>query len=331
MTGSDETQPSGDSSRSASDQRRESIARAAPPPVTEAMITPRTVPLDPEEAAEMEGRVCHACGELNEPGGSVCRACGARTTASEPESTEDTATREMTASERPRPDWAFDAEEEDPGFLLDEEADLWDEEKDGRIRTGRRKAPSPKRGARIFLILIAAAAVLFLGFDFLINRGEAPPEAESTAAPSEGGEAPAASEEDTLESYALRSYADEIAGVADQVEQLGASGRRINDRWDDRTADYEATIEDMKGLAPQARDLFLRLRAISRPEAADEDRYQQMAKAISVMVDSAEGMVTGLQSSDSGEVRQEQLAAFEGAAADFQQLAGQEAEAAGSG
>lgn len=328
MTGSDETQPSGDSSRSASDQRRESIARAAPPPVTEAMITPRTVPLDPGEAAEMEGRVCHACGELNEPGGSVCRACGARTTALEHESTEDTATREMTASERPRPDWAFE-EEEDPGFLLDEEADLWDEEKDGRIRTGRRKAPSPKRGARIFLILIAAAAVLFLGFDFLINRGEGPSEAESTTTAAEGGEAPAASEEDTLESYVLRSYADEIAGVADQVEQLGAAGRRINDRWDDRTAGYEATIEDMKGLAPQARDLFLRLRAISRPEAADEDRHQQMVEAISVMVDSAEGMVTGLQSSDSGEVRQEQLDAFEGAVADFQRLAGQEAEAAG--
>lgn len=332
MTGSDETQPSGDSGRSASDPRRESIARAAPPPVTEAMITPRTVPLDPEEAAEMEGRVCHACGELNEPGRSVCRACGARTAAYEPESREDPATREMTAPGRPRPDWTFEAEE-DPGFLWDEE-DLWDEERDGRIKAGRRKAPSPKRGARILLILVAAAAILFLGFDVVINRGEAPSEAEpvtTTAPASEAGEAPAASEEDTLESYTLRIYADQIAGLAGEVEQLRAEGRRINDRWDDRTAGYEATFVDMRALAPQARDMFLRLREVNRPDAADADLHQRMVEALSDMVRSADGMVTGLQSSDSGEARQQQLEAFEAAADDFERLTGRVTAAAGGG
>ncbi len=332
MTGSDETQPSGDSGRSGSDPRRESIARAAPPPVTEAMITPRTVPLDPEEAAEMEGRVCHACGELNEPGRSVCRSCGARTAAYETESREDPATREMTAPVRPRTDWTFEVEaEEDPGFLWDEE-DLWDEERDGRIRAGRRKAPSPKRGARILLILVAAAAILFLGFDVVTNRGEAPPEADPAPAPTAPvAEAPAPEEEDTLESYALRFYADEIADLAGEVEQLRTEGRRINDRWDDRTAGYEATFQDMRALAPQGRDMFLRLREVNRPEAADADRHRRMIEALSAMVRSADGMVTGLQSSDSGETRQRQLADFEAASADFQRLADQVAAAAGSG
>lgn len=333
MTGSDETQPSGDSDRSASGRRRESIARAAPPPVTEAMITPRTVPLDPEEAAEMEGRVCHACGELNDPGRSVCRACGARTTALETEGREDTATREMTASERPRPDWASDVEE-DPGFLWDGEAELWDEEKDGRIRAGRKKAPSPKRGVRVLLVLVAAAAILFLGFDVFINRSEAPQEggaAASTIAEVEAGEDSTGAEEDTLESYVLRLYADQIADLAGEVEQLGSAGRRINDQWDDRIVRYEATLEDLRGLAPQARELFLRLREVNRPEAADMNTYQQMIAALSDMVRTADGMVTGLQSSDSGEARWQQLEAFEEAAADFQRLAGLVAARAGGG
>ena len=320
MTGSDETTlPDENFGRSDQDPRRESIARAAPPPVTEAMITPRTVPLDPEEAAELEARVCYDCGELNDPGRSACLVCGARVAAygateSELPGGDRPGTGEMSAWERPGPDWA-------PGVDEDPVA-LWDEEKDGRIGV-RYRGASRKRWVRMLLILITAAAILLVGLDYLLNRDEAPEEPEpatTTTAAAAAGEPPAAPRNDTLESFSLRAYAEQIAELADDVELLEASGRLINDRWEARIVGFDTTMGALNDLAPQAEEVFLRFREINPPDAADAAAHRRMLEEIANMVTSVKGMMSGLRSTDSGESRREQLALFERAAADFRRL-----------
>lgn len=318
MTGSDETTlPDDNFGRSDQDPRRESIARAAPPPVTEAMITPRTVPLDPAEAAELESRVCHVCGELNDPGRSACPVCGARIAASEPPGDDHPGTGEMFAWERPGPDpdW-IPGVEEDP-------VALWDEETDGRIGV-RYKRASRRRWIRILLILITTVAVLVVGIDYLLNRGGAPEEPEPAAAAatvSAAGEPTPAPRNDTLESFALRAYAEQIAETADDVELLEASGRLINDRWEARIVGFDTTIAALNDLAPQAEEVFLRFREIDPPDAASAADHRRMLEEIANMVTAVKGMMTGLRSTDSGESRREQLSLFERAAADFRRLA----------
>lgn len=320
MTGSDETTlPDENFGRSDQDPRRESIARAAPPPVTEAMITPRTVPLDPEEAAELEARVCYDCGELNDPGRSACPVCGARVAAygateSELPGDDRPGTGEMSAWERPGPDWA-------PGVDEDPVA-LWDEEKDGRIGV-RYRGASRKRWVRMLLILITAAAILLVGLDYLLNRDEAPEEPEpatTTTTTTTAAETPAAPRNDTLESFSLRAYAEQIAELADDVELLEASGRLINDRWEARIVGFDTTMGALNDLAPQAEEVFLRFREINPPDAADAAAHRRMLEEIANMVTSVKGMMSGLRSTDSGESRREQLALFERAAADFRRL-----------
>ena len=318
MTGSDETTlPDENFGRSGQDPRRESIARAAPPPVTEAMITPRTVPLDPEEAAELEARVCYVCGELNDPGRSACLVCGARITASEPSGGGHPGTGETPAWEQPvRDDWA-------PGVDEDPVA-LWDEEIDGRIGV-RYKGASRNRWIRVLLILITTVAVLVVGVDYLLNRGEVPevpePAATTTAAVSAAAGPPPAPRNDTLESFAMRAYAEQIAEIADDVELLEASGRLINDRWEARIVGFDTTIAALDELAPQAEEVFLRFREINRPDAAGAADHRQMLEEIANMVTAVKGMQSGLRSTDSGESRREQLSLFERAAADFRRLA----------
>lgn len=319
MTGSDDTTlPDENFGRSDQDPRREPIARAAPPPVTEAMITPRTVPLDPEEAAELEARVCYVCGELNDPGRSACPVCGARVAAYEAPESElpeggRPGTGEMSAWERPDPGWA-------PGVDEDPVA-LWDEEKDGRIGV-RYRGDSRKRWVRMLLILITAAAILLVGLDYLLNRDEAPEEPEpATTTTAAAGEPSAAPRNDTLESFSLRAYAEQIAELADDVELLEASGRLINDRWEARIVGFDTTIAALNDLAPQAEEVFLRFREINPPDAADAAGHRRMLEEIANMVTSVKGMMSGLRSTDSGESRREQLALFERAAADFRRLA----------
>lgn len=299
MTGSDETTlPDENFGRSDQDPRRESIARAAPPPVTEAMITPRTVPLDPEEAAELEARVCYDCGELNDPGRSACPVCGARVA-------------------------AYGAPESELPGVDEDPVALWDEEKDGRIGV-RYRGASRKRWVRMLLILITAAAILLVGSDYLLNRDEAPEEPEpattTTAASASAGEPPAAPRNDTLESFSLRAYAEQIAELADDVELLEASGRLINDRWEARIVGFDTTMGALNDLAPQAEEVFLRFREINPPDAADAAAHRRMLEEIANMVTSVKGMMSGLRSTDSGESRREQLALFERAAADFRRL-----------
>lgn len=319
MTGSDDTTlPDENFGRSDQDPRRESIARAAPPPVTEAMITPRTFPLDPAEAAELDARVCYVCGELNDPGRSSCPVCGALAAVSEAPEGARLGTGEMPAWERPEPDWA-------PGVEEDPVA-LWDEYEDGRIGV-RYKGDSRKRWIRILLILITAVAVLLVGLDYLLNRGGAPEEPEPAAttlpasASASAEEPSAAAQNDTLESFALRSYAEQIVELADDVELLETSGRLINDRWEARIVGFDTTMGALNDLAPQAEELFLRFREINLPETADAAGHRRMLEEIANMVTSVKGMMSGLQSTDSGESRREQLALFERAAADFRRLA----------
>ena len=318
MTGSDETtQPYEHPGRAASDdRRRDSIVRAEPTPVTEAMIMPRTVPVDPEEAAEIEGRICYTCGELNDPGGSVCLACGALIVTPEPDpepddavDTSDNRTEETLAPERTRPSGVTGVEEQPVSH--------WEETE--KLPGLRSRSSSSRRGVRLSLIMIVVIAVLILGFDMLRNRGTAPVDTEpATTLPASP---PSEAEEDPLRAYALRAYADRLSDIADDAEELAAAARRINDDWGDRSSDYATTFEGLAGLAPQAEELSDRLEAVPRPEDADAAAHRRMVEALSSLTSSAEGMVAGLQSSDSGETRLEQLAEFENAATEFRRLA----------
>ena len=299
MTGSDDGTPS-DEHPGSEGRRRTFVGTAEPTPVTEAMITPRTTPPGPEEVEEMEFRFCPTCGERSEPGGSYCLACGVRFAGRGAPAGRDESREESVAPERTR--------DRPVAGVTELPTPYWNE---GEEPPG---AAPPVTGAqrrfRFLLIMIVVIAILFLGFNTLRSRDEEQTESSTTTS---------TAPDDSV----LRSYVDQISVLADGVAELKATGRRINDAWDDRIADYDTTLDRMNALVSRAGVLPDRLSVMEPPEGADTVAHQRMIGSLSTLASAAEGMMTGLESSDSGEARLSQLTRFEASASEFGRLAEQ--------
>ena len=111
--------------------------------------------------------------------------------------------------------------------------------------------------------------------------------------------------------------------MADDVEELRATSRRINGSWDDQTEDYDTTLSRMTALVGRVGALPDRLVALAIPEEADPIIHQQMRASLLAMAAAAEGMLAGLESADTGEERFAQLARYEATASEFGSLAEQ--------
>ena len=308
MTGSDDgTTPSGDQPLPGG-RRRPDVEKAEPIPVTEAMITPRTTPPDSEQGADVEIRFCHSCGERNKSRGPYCLGCGVRflwpAEPAQPRAAGPGASHDAPVTNEATRDHALagatglptsDRERADESF----------------------KPPSsvsaPGRGFRSVLIMIVVIAILVVGFSTLRSRdGDQTEEVEqpstsTTAAPDAGLE--------------LRGYADEIAVLADDVADLRATGLRINADWGGRTTDYQTTVGRMTALVSRAVVLPDRLTGLVLPAEVDPFTHQRMVEALTTLASAAEGMMDGLESTDAGDARLEQLSHFQTAASAFGALA----------
>lgn len=282
-------------------RRREAVAGAEPVPVTEAMITPRTWPPDAGPSGPTAAMSCPSCGESNNPTASYCIACGARIA--------------------PPPEIAgMDAPDTDPlgspasrgrsGTVADGESP---DGTDLRLRPVPEISPGVRR-LRSLLVAILVIAFLSLGFSTLRSRDGEPESSGSTTPTSVVA---------TTTNTGLRSYVTVVGLLADDVEQLKIGARRINEAWDNRTVGYATTLEEMTELVARTVALPARLASVPMPEAVDPVLHRQMDSALAVLTSTGEGMLGGLESSDTGEARLAQLSRFEAAAADFAALASQ--------
>ena len=302
MAGSDRDIADDEESRSA-DRRRAFLRRAEPTPVTEAMVTPRTRPPGPEERPPTTIRFCPSCGTRTEPGSSYCLACGVRFgsagrdvggSAARPEDPDRIRSRDQPVAgvtEFPASGWAGSDESGEPDV----------------------SGSSGGRALRSVLIIILVIAVLVVGFSTL-RSGDEPAPTEETS--------PATTSE-VVDDSEFRAYADQVGVLADDVADLRASARQINDDWDGRVADYDTTVERMSSLISRVGLLPIRLEGFTRPLDADRLTYERMAESLDTLVSAADGMMAGLQSPDTGEVRLAQLTRFETAASEFGSLAEQ--------
>ncbi|MDE0168312.1 MAG: hypothetical protein OXS29_02175 [bacterium] len=311
MAGSDQDYPEDEESRSA-DSRRSFLRRAEPTPVTEAMVTPRTRPAASEGRPPMTIRFCHSCGTRTEPGSSSCLACGVRFVAP------------VRTGEGPpaRPEHTARAQVGDPPVagVHEPPSPRWDEQEgvEGLAPSGS----NTQRVLRSTLISILVIAVLVVGYGTLRSGEETDPASTEQTAPT-------TTEPDA--DLEFRAYADLVGVLAADVADLRVSGRQINDDWDGRIADYDTTVGRMSSLISRAGLLPIRFNGFTRPADADRLTHERMAESLETLLSAAEGMMAGLESTDTGEIRLAQLARFEAAAAEFGSLAEEVESAAGPG
>ena len=292
------------------DPRRVFVRPAEPTPVTEAMVTPRTTPSDPEEAEEIEVRFCQSCGRRNTSGGSYCLACGVRFLRPDAPPAGLSEARDEQVTPQPTGDRPVVGVTESPTPYWDEEDDL--------AGPPARSSPTLRR-VRFLLVMIVVVAILFLGFNAFQNRETEPveeSEQNEAVAPTVAEEQPTTTlpaPDDTE----LRLYVVQISAVADDVAELTVTGREVNDAWDNRTQDYDTTREQMSALASRAAALPDRLAAITPPDGADPIGHQRLVRSLSTLASAAEGMKAGLESADTGETRHSELARFEDASSEF--------------
>lgn len=308
MAGSDDR--TSDHRESASgDRRRSSIRKAEPTPLTEAMIKPRSDQWGPEETARDGPRFCHSCGTRNESGGSYCLSCGV-----------SFRKREGVPATHAGAGSGEGAYRQGLAFTTESPSSEDEESESG----GDQTPPRTGRGSlRTLLVSVAVIASLVLGFRTLASRdtdAEAPDET-----------VPSTTTATTLDAQALRLYAEELSVLAADVADVAATGRRINDEWDERLTEYQPTKDRMRALVSRATVLPARMAEIAVPAAADPVAHRQMMLEIATFVSAAEGMMAGLESTDAGETRLTELARFEAAAREFGSLVDQVARFLGSG
>ena len=322
MADSDDSTPP-DERSGPDDPSRVFVRPAEPTPVTEAMVTPRTTPSDPEEAEEIEVRFCQSCGRRNTSGGSYCLACGVRFLRPDAPAAGRSEARDEQVTPQPTGDQPVVGVTESP-------TPYWDEEDD--LAGPPARVPPTLRRVRFLLVMIVVVAILFLGFNTFQNRDTEPveePEQDEAVAPTVAEEQPTTTvpAPDYTE---LRLYVVQISAVADDVAELTVTGREINDAWDNRSQDYPTAREQMSALVSRAAVLPDRLTAITPPEGADPIVHQRMVRSLSTLASAAEGMKAGLESADTGEIRHSELARFEDASSEFDGLAAQLERSTGS-
>ena len=307
MAGSDERTSDQRGSTSA-DRGRSSLRKAEPTPLTEAMIRPRSDPWESEETERIGPRFCHSCGDRNESGDSYCLSCGVSFRRREPVPGARAGTGEDEATDVQQPASVSELLPSDAGAS---ESD-----------TGQRR-PTARGSIRTLLVSIAVIASLVLGFRTLTSRETEVGGSDETV--------PSTTTVTTVDPATLRLYGDQISMLGADVAEVAAMGRRINDEWDERTAEYQTTKDRMRALVSRATVLPARMAEIQLPASADPIVHRQMLLEIATLVSAAEGMMAGLESTDAGESRLSELARFEAAAREFGLLVDEVEISRGSG
>ena len=298
MVGSDDgTYRDGSASES---RRNPSIPAAKPNPLTEAMIKPRSDRFVFNEPAGGRQRFCHSCGVRNESAGSYCLSCGVSFRRRDRPST----ARPTSGSAKAATGWQA-AGSTEPSVSTQ-----------GDNESGEKaRSRAPRGSVRSFAASIIVIAALLLGFNTLSSRE---PEVEAPVEP-----VSSTTTATTVDLTALRLYGNQISMLGSDVEDVAATGRSINDDWAERAVEYQPAKDRMRALVHRVTAISARMAEIVPPPEADPIAHRQMLLEIATLVSAAEGMMAGLESTDTGQARLAELARFEAAAREFGLLAGE--------
>lgn len=269
---------------------RDDVDPADPPPVTDAMITPRTSPAGGDTAGS-DSIICRICGETNSSEASYCLACGVALSTTEPTS-------------EPEP-W-------DDGPELDFDDGLMDLGEMNEVTSlhPQEEAPTepkqPRFTGRHVLIGVMTITVLVLLVATFRPTGDDTAESTTTTA--------------AVDATALAEYETDIAGIADTIATLRTEANQINTDWDARTIDYDQTLTDLSALESSAAALPDLVRVLTPPDVVGDGMHNRLIGSAMTLATAADEMVVGLQSPDTGEARRAALAKFDAAAGEFASL-----------
>ena len=289
---------------------RDEVGSADPPPVTEAMITPRTVPDPPSTPPQGDGVICHVCGEQNQPGASYCLACGVSL-----EIPETTEALPWVDEESPAPD--FDAA---AGLLdlaeMDEVTPIRPEVDSGEPTDSSTAPSSPRVTGRQILAAVVTIAVVVLLFMTYRSVGADDPTSAATAV--------------TTGPTELDSYAASVSVLAGTVAELQADAALVNADWESRSIEYQDALATLSGIESRAAALPDLLSGLLAPDAIGTATHQRLVTSATTIATAASEMVTGLEAPDTGEARQAALRKFDAATVEFASLVGVVVQAAES-
>lgn len=290
---------------------RDEIERAEPPPVTEAMITPRPA----EFLGSPDGPMCHVCGSVNHDGASYCLNCGVQLHSRPATSLRE----EIAAARQSRPPEAHPPDPDDGLEFIDPDALAAEV---GRRRPAQEPVPDDVeerdsrrtlRTAFAAMMVVAALALFVVTFG---GNGNPPPETTTTT--TEGA--------DVAERYGTL-----LTDLANRVDQLAEQAAIANSAWDSGSVDFDTTLAELQRIAGATTPLEQTVRNADLPATADPALHARLTTTVATLAAAGTGMVNGLQAADTGELRRAELARYEAAAAEFSTVVASIHQALGSG
>ncbi len=290
---------------------RDTVHPAEPVPVTDAMLSPKSEGF----SGSPDGPSCHVCGITSHMGATYCPNCGVDLHSRSPKQpdvpdaqTDDNGPDQANSqTESIDSDGFIDPDEfislhgrrtsdAQPGSdLAAESIDIEQEERDSR------------RTLRMALAALMVVAALTL---FVVTFGDqGDPAVEEDPSP-------------TLTIVDMKSrYIDLVSSLALRVDQLATEAGLTNDQWENGTADYGDTLSKLQSLAASSLPLQATMSQSEAPSDADLTLKARLVALAATLTESADEMVAGLESPDTGEARRAALTLFEAAAAEFSTVA----------
>ncbi len=289
---------------------RDTVHPAEPIPVSDAMVSPKS----DGESDPPDGPSCHICGVTSHAAASYCLNCGVQLhsasdpdadhnadpdgddpnhTTSQPESVasdgfidpDDFVARQARHSSQERPGSGPNTES------IDVEREERDTQRTLRVALGA-------------LMVVAALTLFVVTFG---DRGDPPvddgPSTTLTAIDAE------------------TRYRDLVSSLAVRVDQLRDEAGVANDQWDNGTADYADTLSRLQSLAASSLPLQATVDESEAPSAADLTLKARLVALAATLAESANEMVAGLESPDTGEARRAAMTRYDAAAAEFSTVA----------
>ncbi len=180
--------------------------------------------------------------------------------------------------------------------------------------------PDPKPG-RWILPLVILGMIAFTYF-FVKSLPEASPDttlagATSTTAPEEGSTTTQPGGTGNIDD-ATQAYLDELSSINDQLSVLNTELVAVNDGFDadPREIEFGEAETRMETVANDTQSLSDQVAALTAPTAL-ESNQQSLVGSISVAAQAAGEALSGLRSTDTGELRRAAVAAYTSAVSDF--------------
>jgi hypothetical protein len=180
--------------------------------------------------------------------------------------------------------------------------------------------PDPKPG-RWILPLVILGMVAFTYF-FVRSLPEASPDTTlvsgpTTTIPTDGETTTVPSNGGTVDSDALQVYLGELDRISGELQALNTELVTVNTAFDnDREIEFSEAAPRMDAVADSSQALSDEVAALA-PPAGLEANHTALAERISLAARAADEAVTGLRSTDPGDLRRAAVAAFTNAVTDF--------------